>query len=261
MSHDSDGREWIIMDSDDEPDTTPNDTPQDSQGDSQNDYYSVLCIDIGVINLGMAALIYDKKTRAFREVVGVDLLDITTFVHQPGEFCCLNHTKTFTDWMEHVFQYYKNVFDSVDKILIERQPPCGFVAVEQLIYSRYRHKCELVAPNSVHKHFHIGKLDYEGRKARVLDIAIKHISNPIIKNELTSFERQHDMADAICIGLYWISKNHSQYLEEENIRRLEEIQLVEEKKFKTQHDGISMDEYLAQFRWVPTPGWTHTKRF
>jgi hypothetical protein len=251
MTYIFDDREWIIMDSDDEPDNLSEFIPTLSiQNESQNDYYSVLCIDIGIVNLGIAALIYDKNTMVFREVVGIDLLDITTFLHRPSEICCLNHTKTFTDWMEHVFQYHKNVFEGVDKILIERQPPCGFVAVEQLIYSRYRYKCELVAPNSVHKYFNIGKLDYDSRKNKVIEIALKHISDPEIIDEFNKFSRQHDMADAICIGLYWLSKKHTEYLEEENICRLANIRLVEEQIFKTQH-GITMDEYLAQFRWKP----------
>jgi len=259
MTYESDDREWIIMDSDDEPEYDPPEIVCDLCGPPDNNFYSVLCIDVGVINMGMALLIYDKVTMDFRDVVGVDLLDITTFVHKEYVSCCLNHTRTFTDWMEHVFQYYRQVFDSVDKILVERQPPCGFVAVEQLVYSRYRHKCELVAPNSVHKYFHIGKMDYESRKDRVIEIALKHITNPVILGEFNSFERRHDMADAICIGLFWISKRHAKYLEDENILRLAGIRLVEEKCFKTQHDGITMDEYLEQFRWVPPPGWEKRK--
>lgn len=250
MSYEFDDREWIIMDSDDEPDELIENISS-TIPISDNDYYSVLCIDIGVINLGMAALIYDKITMEFREVVGVDLLDITTFVHENNEVCSLNHTRTFTDWMEHVFQYHKAAFNGSDKILIERQPPCGFVAVEQLIYSRYRDKCELIAPNSVHKKFDISKLSYEIRKEKVVEIALKHITNNDIIDEFNSFNRRHDMADAICIGLYWINNKRIKYLEEENIRRLNEIRIEEENQFKSRHNGMTTDEYLLQFRWKP----------
>ena len=251
MAFEFDNREWIIMDSDDEPDEF-RENVYSIIPISHNDYYSVLCIDIGVINLGMAALIYDKVTLEFREVVGIDLIDITTFVHEDNELCCLNHTRTFTDWMEHVFQYHKAAFNGADKILIERQPPFGFVAVEQLIYSRYRNKCELIAPNSVHKHFGIGKLSYEGRKDKVIEIALKHIIKPNIIEEFNSFDRRHDMADAVCIGLFWIYKKHMEYLEDENIRRLNDIRIEEEKQFKSNHNGMTTDEYLLQFRWVPS---------
>jgi hypothetical protein len=37
--------------------------------------------------------------------------------------------------------------------LIEKQPPAGLVAVEQLLMMSYRDKAVLVYPNSMHAHF------------------------------------------------------------------------------------------------------------
>ena len=59
------------------------------------------------------------------------------------------------------------------------------------------------------------------------------------------------MADAVCIGLFWIYKKHMEYLEDENIRRLNDIRIEEEKYFKSNHNDMTTDEYLLQFRWVP----------
>ena len=98
-----DDREWIIMDSDDEEDlTTELSNLNISQKFSDNkDYYVALSIDIGIIHLGLALLTYDKKTYKFREIVGMDLIDITTFPHPPHVDRCqckLHHTKTLTGW-------------------------------------------------------------------------------------------------------------------------------------------------------------------
>jgi hypothetical protein len=204
-----DGREWILLDEDEE----------------IVDYYSILCIDIGVKHLGLAAMICDKETYDFREIVGVDLMDITTFPHPDGvckKSCCLKHAKTFADWMEHVFVYYDIIFSKVDKILIERQPPGGFVVVEQLIYSRYRDKCELIAPNSVHKFFKIGMYDYDERKEKVEEIARKKISNPSVQ--------------------------HTQYLDEENIKRLKRMAISTGGRVPV---GMNFADWLKQFEYRP----------
>tara|TARA_B100001094_G_scaffold313368_1_gene351092 strand:+ start:274 stop:1008 length:735 start_codon:yes stop_codon:yes gene_type:complete len=231
----NDDREWILL--------------SDSEDEEEPDYYSILCVDIGVKHLGLAAMISEKGTYEFREVVGVDLMDITTFPHHgDSEKCCLSHTKTFADWMEHIFVYYDIIFSKVDKILIERQPPGGFVVVEQLIYSRYRDKCELIAPNSVHKFFKIGMYDYDERKEKVEEIARKKINNPSVLVEFESFERKHDMADAICFGIFWLSKRNQEYLEEENIKRLKRMAISTGGRVPV---GMDFGEWLKQFEYRP----------
>ena len=250
-----DNREWIIMDSDDEELNTElshlniksSRLTAEKQFSKDQDYYVLLSIDIGIVHLGMALLTYDKKTYKFRETVGIDLIDITTFPHPPEVDRCqckLHHTKTFTDWMEHIFQYYETIFTGVDKILIERQPPMGLVAIEQLIYTKYRNKCELIAPNSMHKFFHIGKFDYLIRKEKVEKIAKSYIIDPDIVTELDAFERQHDISDAICLGIFWLDTRHSEYITEQ---KMAAIRINSRGCPK----GMCIDEYLAQFRYVP----------
>jgi hypothetical protein len=257
MFCDSDDREWIIIDD------------EETEGDLLSqllqietppsfpaiipEYYTVLCIDVGVINLGMALLVSDPITYAFQRVGGVDLVNITEHLHEKDCHCTMKHTRTFTDWMEHLFEYYKILFDNVDRILVERQPPCGFVAVEQLIYSRYRNKCELISPNSVHKYHRIGGFDYDGRKEKVVEIALKHLKSPQTE-ELLQFERKHDMGDAICMGLFWLGIKNINYLLEEDIKRINILRLEEEIIFKSYH-GINMNEYLKHFRFILPPEW------
>lgn len=210
--------------------------------------YTILSIDIGISHLGLAGLLFDSEYN-FIKIIGVDMIDITEFHHPEGikqSECHLYHTKTFTDWLEHVFWKYSNVFDGVDGILIERQPPQGLVAIEQLIFSRYRDKCELVSPNSMHKHFGIGHMTYERRKEATMNIASYHINDPIIMKEYSMFERKHDIADAICLGLYWLNSKHVKYAYD---KKREEVRNMKMTFFGS---SMTMKEWIEQFRYQPT---------
>ena len=217
---------------------------------------TILCVDIGIHHLGLAGLLFDDEYNLIR-VVGIDMINITEFIHPEGinfENCHLHHTKTFTDWMEHVFYTYSHVFDGVDSIIIERQPPQGLVAVEQLIFSKYRDKCELVSPNSMHKHFNIGHMDYDRRKIAVTNISTHYIllsdvfytENQKVLSEYNSFERKHDIADAICLGIYWLKKKHDIYIHDKRIEK------VRSTKMTFRGSDAPMKEWLEQFRYVPT---------
>lgn len=225
-------------------------------------YYSILCVDVGVVNLGLSALIADPVTLKFNKIVGIDLLDITKILHPdhtPECKCTLNHSKTFTDWMEHVFQYYHHVFDAVDKIIIERQPPQGFVVVEQLIYSKYRNKCQLISPGSLHKFFKLST-DYETRKQESIQIALQYIEKePQIYQEFVTFNRKHDITDSILMGLFWLDKEHHNYLEKEYQKYIANLTI------KTNQWGgcpkeVNIDEFLSQFKYKPLQS-PHTKNF
>ena len=115
------------------------------------------------------------------------------------------HTKTFCDWLNHVFQEHK-CFEEADYILIERQPPMGFVAIEQLIFSKYRNKAILISPNSMHAYFKLGNFDYDKRKEYTENICKNNIKNPILLKQLELYHRRHDIADSVCLMLYWINK-------------------------------------------------------
>ena len=215
------------------------------------DTYAILCVDVGVVNLGLSALIADSITMKFHRVVGIDLLDITKIPHPthiPECQCTLNHSKTFTDWMEHVFQYYHDVFEGADKIIIERQPPRGFVVVEQLIYSKYRSKCDLISPNSMHKFFGL-EGDYEQRKEQSLKLGVKYIEPySQIWNEFESFPRQHDITDSILIGVFWFHKQHRAYLEREHQRYIANL-IIRTNDYGGCPMDMNIDDFLEQFRY------------
>ena len=61
----------------------------------------------------------------------------------------------------------------------------------------FKDKVILVSPVSMHTHFGMRHLNYEARKERTVEIANKYL------NEEIPYERKHDIADALCMILYY----------------------------------------------------------
>jgi hypothetical protein len=148
----------------------------------------LLGIDVGYRNLALVLVDYSQGeiTREFCERI-----DIT-------EYCCdhtceLEHTSHIVDYIDHVIQRHRGVFDRADTILIERQPPGGLVAVESLLYSKFRKKSILISPNSMHVFLQINHLDYDNRKLEVVKLA-----------GMSGKGRLHDMADAYLMTKFYI---------------------------------------------------------
>jgi len=177
-------------------------------------YKYVLSIDIGIRNLALVFCSINKDY-TFKEIVWFDLIDITTFQHRdPWEECKLHHTKTMCDYLEHIFQMHSAIFDAADHILIERQPPQGLVSVEQLIFSKYRYKSELISPNAMHSW--IGwrrlNLDYDQRKDRSISYARQYligVERDYLLEYFERYERKHDISDAICLFSFWLEQRHN----------------------------------------------------
>lgn len=215
--------------------------------ESENDKKSektVLSIDIGIRHLAFTLITTDREYN-LGNIVGIDMIDITTFPHHDAENCQLYHQKTFADWMAHIFQYYQIIFDNVDKILIERQPPMGLVVVEQLLLYKYREKTILVSPNSMHKHFHIGHLKYNQRKEEVEKIFETHVQLPEVIQEYNRFARKHDIADAFCIAKFWLHTKHKKYMQQKERERIANIQM------NFRNSNLTMNEWFDQFKYRP----------
>ena len=235
--------EFIIIDDEEEEEELVND----------ENTYSVVCIDVGVIHLGIMAFTINSITYEFEKMIGYDLMDIRKFPHPEGmceKDCCLNHTKTFADWMSHVFQFYEPILEGCTKILIERQPPQGFVVIEQLIFYKYRQKSELIHPNSVHKFLKINQYDYEERKQKVEDIAFPYFRNSQ-KEEFLAMDRRHDIADALCLGLYWINVQKQKYKLQQLEEKMEQLKLKYHDKPNPYEfeENMDFEEYLYQFNY------------
>jgi hypothetical protein len=206
----------------------------------------VLSIDIGIVNLGISVGIIDEDFN-LKEITYVDLINITQFTHEhelEGIECKLLHTKSIADWMEHIFHEHLPLFQQSDYILVERQPPCGLVAIEQLIYYRWREKTILVHPRSMHKYYNIGSYDYEQRKEETMNIATRSYSwHTRAIDRYESFERKHDISDSICLMGFWLNKKKQKYIEKKNKERLKKIQLT--------NTGMNTDEWFEQYRYFP----------
>lgn len=206
----------------------------------------ILSIDIGINNLALTVAIVNQDY-TLHEILWVNRIDITTFPHRHGvtkETCKLHHDKTIFDWIEHVIVYYQEFFDQCDKILIERQPPQGLVSIEQLLFGMFRHKTVLVHPCSMHKFFKIGHLDYEQRKNAVEQICIKYIQDEEVKHQIYSFDRKHDIADSICLLIYWLDTQNKKYI---NITNKERI--MNQKMLYGQCKDMTFDEFFEQFKY------------
>lgn len=206
---------------------------------------TVLSIDIGILNLGISVGVINDEYK-IDEIMWVDLINITKYTHErelDKDTCTLNHTKSIADWLEHVFEEHIEMFEGADYILVERQPPMGLVAVEQIIYYRWRSKCHLISPNSMHKHFRIGHYDYEQRKEQTQRIAQKMWEwHPRALDRYSLYERKHDMTDSICLMAFWLHKKHLKYIETKRKNRIMHT--------KVNKDSMTTDKFLEQFRQV-----------
>lgn len=191
-----------------------------------------LSIDIGIFHLGLV-LIKIGKNWSFEKIVWHSLENITIMKHNkiPLSKCTLGHTKTITDRMAHVYQEYEWVFDKCEKIIIERQPPLGFQAIQESIFCNFRDKAKIVSPIKMHNHFKIKDKNYDERKNETVKIACDYFENadPEIKEKFFSYrdkknceiERQHDIADAICLAIMELDIKRSKFekeLKDSNIR-------------------------------------------
>jgi len=222
----------------------PTECVNESEVPSKDFTYSVLSIDIGIHHLGISVGLVDEKFNLI-EIAWVDMLNITNYTHErelKNVKCELRHTKSIADWLEHVFHEHKPIFEDVNYILVERQPPVGLVSIEQLIFYRWRDKCHLVHPRSMHKHFKIGHYDYEQRKEMTMKIANKfYYWHPRATERYETFERQHDISDSICLMIFWLKQKEIAYREEKRRERLNSIILSTK--------GMTNDQWFNQFRY------------
>lgn len=148
----------------------------------------VLAIDIGFHNMGLVlaeSLSGPKITVEFLKKVSLE------------DYKYIK-SNDFVDTIPLFVEDHQSIFDSADKILIERQPPGGFQNIEILLHYMFKEKVLLVSPVSMHVHFGMRHLNYDERKERTVCIAEKYISN----NMMDQYERKHDIADALCMIVY-----------------------------------------------------------
>jgi hypothetical protein len=201
-------------------------------------YLKVLSIDVGIIHFGITYSLLNEDF-TLKDIIWADNIDITKFEHNKcsSKECKLYHTKTFYDWIEHVIQENKEYFEDSDMIIIERQPPMGFVVIEQLIFGKYRSKTSLISPISVHKFFNLIDMDYDMRKEMSVKIGDKYLSKELL-DRCKIFDRRHDVTDTICMLLYFINKKQIEY------RKKKRLEIL-----TRDLNGMNVIEKLETFRY------------
>ena len=147
----------------------------------------ILAIDVGYHNMGLVVADSDAGPKIVVEYVKKVNLEDYKYLR----------TNDIVDLVPLFVEDHKDIFDGVDKILIERQPPGGFTNIEVLLHYMFRDKVSLVSPVSMHTHFGMRHLDYDQRKERTVSIAEKYIVGDI------PYDRKHDIADALCMIVYY----------------------------------------------------------
>ena len=147
----------------------------------------VLAIDIGYHNMGLVLAECGKGSKVDVEFVKKVSLEDYKYIY----------SNDIVDLIPLFVDAHKYIFEAADRILIERQPPGGFTNIEVLLHYMFKDKVVLVSPVSMHTHFGMRHLNYEQRKERTIEIATKHL------NEEIPYERKHDIADALCMIIYY----------------------------------------------------------
>ena len=180
-------------------------------------------IDVGYNNLGLVQVFIDEEN--YEPIVKfAKRINLTTVKCQPE--CSIPHTNEVADLVAHFVERYRDILYSADTILIERQPPGGLTNVESLLVYIFREKIKIISPNRMHKHFMIGHFDYETRKQKTEEIAGPYLES---HESYTNQVRKHDMADAMCLILYFIAddkrkhelKKRKRYVENFEVFRLQ----------------------------------------
>jgi|AntRauMFilla1563_2_1112583.scaffolds.fasta_scaffold64792_2 hypothetical protein len=159
-------------------------------------------IDIGYLNMGISVChvedSLDESTLSVEHVAKVNLRRL-------GGKGLHEEVDTF------VKEYILPKLTKKAVVMIERQPPTGLTAIEYLILHILKeYTIVRVSPNSLHKHFRIGCLCYEKRKAFIEKYVEKYFINNDYKTQYDNMTRKHDVADSILFCLFYCSKNKVQ---------------------------------------------------
>jgi hypothetical protein len=174
-----------------------------------------LCfVDVGINNLGIAIFSRDARWRE-PSVESVDLVDLMALDRGlVPRYAASNET---CDRLARFFVSKRDELDACEAVFIERQPLCGFKAIEQGIFSRFRDKAVLLSPNALQAHFGLSLRHGYDRDAR--KVAVVRMAQIFLKSHATrraeecwrQLERKHDVADAIVMGMYVFERKRQEW--------------------------------------------------
>ena len=165
-------------------------------------------IDVGYSNLGLVSVKVDSEFNIEPTFVKrVNLANVRCHCKD------VPHTNEVGDLVAHFIHVYRYLFDEADVILMERQPPGGLTNIEAVLFYVFRSKIVLISPNSLQKHFGINFYEYERRKVEIEKLATPYLNT---FQNFTSQVRKHDMADALCLILFYIADDKKKFLLKKN---------------------------------------------
>lgn len=170
----------------------------------------VLCIDPGIVSIGIVQVVVNDDF-TLKEIVSCDAINITKLTN--------GHVH---DLISALLTQEKHIFDAVDAIVLERQPPMSAgMPLEIILRERYGDKLTFISPSTLHKAFGLQGYEYDGRKQRCVEIvteqlrrwALDGVLNAIeASTRIQSMHRKHDVCDAILILIYWLKHKHKEYV-------------------------------------------------
>ncbi len=162
-----------------------------------------LGIDIGVVHLAIAnastSQNYDDLQMHSVQLINTMVLEHTRVSRH---VCPLHHSGMAVDRVAHVVQEHQALFDGATIIVIERQPPGGLRDVEQVLVTMFRHKAEVMCPQTMHAHIGSSGVPYLARKAISIEVASEYMADLVH----TFPDKTDDVADAICLVVTYIQK-------------------------------------------------------
>jgi hypothetical protein len=198
----------------------------------------ITSVDVGVSNFAFVKC--EVEENEIVRVLLAERLDLAVVGACGDPACSLRvHGKTASSRLLHLTRDRPEIL-SCDLLLVEQQPIVGMKDVEQTLCALATSDVKLISPRSMHAHFRIGNLSYKERKKETVEIA-----SPLIAAFLTE-ARKHDMADAMCILMYYL---HGRRVDAEEKARAQES--MEHVDTILQGRGYkSLSTFLDQFRFA-----------
>lgn len=157
--------------------------------------FYVTAIDIGLHNLGII------KCKVYNKIVTIcdfELVDLYKYRDTPMEIYMM---------VDCLVTEYKDMFNS-KYILLERQPPGGLIAIQEVLAFIFKDKVKMISPRSVHSKLGLNYYCYDIRKIKTEHMLIgklKSQNTDELISKIKNIDRKHDIADAYCMIIYFIS--------------------------------------------------------
>lgn len=156
--------------------------------------FYITSIDVGLHNLG---IIKCEICNSDINICDFELVDLYKYRNSHSEL------HMFIDCL---ISEYKHIFDS-KYILIERQPPGGLIAIQEVLSFIFKDKVKIISPRSVHSKLGLSYYCYNSRKIeteKILKSKIDEQNNIVLLNKFDTIKRKHDIADAYCMINYFV---------------------------------------------------------